>query len=157
MSVDFTKLSDKVYGLSGVPLLLLRALCSYINYNSRNKYLKSRWGWVCRSYEFLAFRCNCSRWAITQAVKKLSEVGLIRITKKGPHSYYNFGVSLDKLQEFVVEWTDEKKAMTNRETRAMDKTEDEYMQALDASDDEDLHDDGMVDPFPEDTAEAARA
>ena|SRR5712664_294103 len=150
MSHDFTKHSDKVYGISGVPLILLCRLCSYINFKSRGKYMKSRWGWVVRSYDYLAFRCNCSRWAITQAVKELRDLGLIKTIKKGPHDSYNFGVNLDRLIEFTREWTDEKKELANRKTDAMDRAEEELMMAMDASDDEDTDVDfGMFDPDTE--------
>lgn len=108
MAYEFTKAAKEAYGFSGLTQKVLWFLCDEISASQKAKYMKSRVGFVCRSYDYLAFRNACSRKALTAVFKSLTEAGVLKAVKRGPHKFYLFCIYLDKLIAMRRTWQEEK-------------------------------------------------
>ena len=108
MAYEFTNAAKEAYGFSGLTQKVLWFHCDEISASQKEKYMKSRVGFVCRSYDYLAFRNACSRKALTKVFKTLTEVGVLKAVKRGPHRFYLFCVYLDKLIAMRRGWKEEK-------------------------------------------------
>jgi hypothetical protein len=143
MANEFMQAAKMAYGFSGTTQKILWFLCDEISANSREKYLRSRVGFVVRSYDLIAFRCACNRWSITQAIKILTEARVLKAIKKGPRKYFLFCIYLDRLIALRREWADEKRVLEIRKSFAnlpeadpMDIAEEEMMWAAEAQEEE---------------------
>jgi hypothetical protein len=114
MANEFMQAAKMAYGFSGTTQKILWFLCDEISATGREKYLKSRIGFIVRSYDLIAFRCACNRSSVSQAITTLTEARVLRAIKKGPHRYYLFCIYLDKLIALRKEWEQEKREMAIR-------------------------------------------
>ena len=114
MANEFMQAAKMAYGFSGTTQKILWFLCDEISANGREKYLKSRIGFVVRSYYLIAFRCACNRSSISQAITTLTQAKVLRAVKRGPHRYFLFCIYLDRLLALRKEWEQEKRDMAIR-------------------------------------------
>ena len=152
MAYEFTKAAKEAYGFSGLTQKVLWFLCDEISASQKEKYMKSRVGFVCRSYDYLAFRNACNRTALTAVFKKLTEVGVVKAKKRGPHRFYLFYVYLDKLIALRRTWKEEQIYLGFRKPikdDPMDIAEEELQWEDEAAAEalEDSVDTPMVDPM----------
>jgi hypothetical protein len=152
MAYEFTKAAKEAYGFSGLAQKVLWFLCDEISASQKEKYMKSRVGFVCRSYDYLAFRNACNRTALTAVFKKLTEVGVVKAKKRGPHRFYLFCVYLDKLIALRRTWKEEQIYLGFRKPikdDPMDIAEEELQWEDEATAEalEDSVDTPMVDPM----------
>lgn len=142
MANEFMQAAKMAYGFSGTTQKILWFLCDEISANTRKKYLKSRVGFVVRSYDLIAFRCACNRWSITQAIKILTEARVLKAIKRGPRKYFLFCIYLDRLIALRREWAVEKREMEIADAfsdlipAAEDIAEEEAMWAAEAQEEE---------------------
>jgi len=152
MAYEFTKAAKEAYGFSGLTQKVLWFLCDEISASQKSKYMKSRVGFVCRSYDYLAFRNACNRTALTAVFKKLTEAGVLRAVKRGPHRFYLFCIYLDKLIALRRTWKEEQIYLGFRKPikdDPMDIAEEELQWEDEAAAEalEDSVDTPMVDPM----------
>ena len=53
------------------------------------------------------FRCHCGKNSFASALSELTEIGVLKTKRRGPHEFYLFIVYLTKLQELRVEYEEQ--------------------------------------------------
>lgn len=134
--VKLTQLVWNSYGLDATTHHVLLYLSDSCN-AQQNAALwdKAKVGTVTRSIPVIAFRCGISKWTVSQCLNKLRAEGIIKTTKKGPHSFLKFMIFGKILETRKVTWKafndpEIKKLqeiIRSEETTKMDIAEEELM------------------------------